>query len=184
MKIMSDVVEFKTQFCMRSRSDASDAFDISDVSDDFECGNFEYNIKVYERIHKMLFRDFHWNITNLPFLLENYKAIKIKNIEETAADGTSTEKPPTFVKETCCICIGCINSNEKVVKISTNTKNVYTTLHAYCIFKYFHTQLDTAKKDFLGNSEQFEFRCPMRSVVNFKKCYDNIDKIINDKMKT
>jgi hypothetical protein len=181
MKIMSDVVEFKTQFCMRSRSDASDA---SDVSDDFECGNFEYNIKVYERIHKMLFREFHWNITNLPFLLENYKAIKIKNIEETAADGTSTEKPPTFVKETCCICIGCINNNEKVVKISTNTKNVYTTLHAYCIFKYFHTQLDTAKKDFLENSEQFEFRCPMRSVVNFKKCYDNIDKIINDKMKT
>jgi len=187
MKIMSDVVEFKTQFCMRSRSDASDAFDVSDAfdaSDDFECGNFEYNIKVYERIHKMLFREFHWNITNLPFLLENYKAIKIKNIEETAADGTSTEKPPTFVKETCCICIGCINNNEKVVKISTNVKNVYTTLHAYCIFKYFHTQLDTAKKDFLDNSEQFEFRCPMRSVVNFKKCYDNIDKIINDKMKT
>jgi len=184
MKIMSDVVEFKTQFCMRIRSDASDASDIGDISDDFECGNFEYNIKVYERIHKMLFREFHWNITNLPFLLENYKAIKIKNIVETAADGTSTEKPPTFVKETCCICIGCINSNEKVVRISTNAKNVYTTLHAYCIFKYFHTQLDTAKKEFLGNFEQFEFRCPMRSVVNFKKCYDNIDKIINDKMKT
>ena len=186
MKIMSDVVEFKTQFCMRSRSDASDASDVSDISDvsDFECGNFEYNIKVYERIHKMLFREFHWNITNLPFLLENYKAIKIKNIEETAVDGTSTEKPPTFVKETCCICLGCINNNEKVVKINTNAKKVYTTLHAYCIFKYFHTQLDTAKKDFLDNSEQFEFRCPMRSVVNFKKCYDNIDKIINDKMKT
>jgi hypothetical protein len=177
LKIMSDVVEFKTQFCMRCSSDNHNN------ENNLGCGNFEYNIRVYERIQKMLFREFQWNITNLPFFLENYKAIKNKNIEETAADGTSTETHPTFVKETCCICLECLNSNEKVVKISTNTKKVYTTLHAHCIFKYFNTQLEAAKKDWLDDTEQFEFKCPMRSVVNFKKCSDNIDRIINDKMK-
>jgi hypothetical protein len=159
MKIMSDVIEFKTQFCMRN------------YRNDFACGDFEYNKKVIERLHKMVFREIQWKITNLPFLLDNYKAIK-------------TETP----NETCCICMSCFNNNEKVVKIftdnSTKTEKVCSTFHSNCIFKYFATQVETANSEWVGNNELFEFRCPLRNTVNFKICSEKIEKIIREKIKT
>jgi hypothetical protein len=155
MKIMADVVEFKTQFCMRS-------------SDDFACGSYEYNKVAFERIHNLVVRKFQWEITNLPFSLENYKE--------------------TNDKETCCICLSCINKNEKVIKIftdnSTKTNKICSTHHATCLFKYFETQLETARTEWVANGEEFEFRCPIRNAVNFKKCSEKINKIIIEKMKT
>lgn len=163
MKIMSDVVELKTQFCMRN------------YRNDFATGDFEYNKKVIERLHKMVFREIQWKITNLPFLLDNYKAIK-------------TEGNETTTNESCCICMSCFNNNEKVVKIftdnSTKTEKVCSTLHAHCIFKYFSTQIQTANSEWIGNDEKFEFRCPLRNMVNFKICSEKIEKIIREKIKT
>jgi hypothetical protein len=166
MKIMSDVVELKTQFCMRN------------YRNDYECGDFEYNKKVIERLRKMVFRDIPWEITNLPFLLEKYKVIKIEDKET---------KELKENKETCCICTSCLNNGEKVVKImtynSTKTEKVLCSIiHAHCCFKYFETQIETATSDWIGEDEQFEFRCPLRNTVNFKICSKNIDNIIGIKM--
>ena len=157
--IMVDIVEFKTQFCMRNYSNRC-------VS-----GNFSYNSKVFERLNKMLFRNFKWDIKNLPFLMSNYKR------------NSSTRN------DICCICLANFKHNEKIVKMfidnSTKTDKVCSNMsiaHDKCLFKYLQTQLDTEKEDEISNADPFEFRCPLRNAINFKLYAENIDKIISEKM--
>ena len=152
--IMSDIVEFKTQFCMRN------------YTDDFACGNFNYNSKVIKRLEKMLFRNFKWNITNLPFLIceQNNKC-----------------------DENCCICMSKFKKNDKIIKVfidnSTNTEKVCSNIaHDKCLFRYFETQLEVEKQDGIVNADNFQFRCPSRNVINFKLCADNISEIICKKL--
>ena len=109
--IMCDIVEFKTHFCMRN------------YTDDFICGNFNYNSKVIQRLNKMLFRSFKWDITNLPFLI---------------CDQNKNNK----CDENCCICMSNFKKNDKIVKVfidnSTNTEKVCSNIaHDKCLFRYF-----------------------------------------------
>ena len=157
--IMTDIVEFKTQFCMIN------------YSDNIESGNLRYNSKVFQRINKMLFRNFKWNITNLPFLLCDYKRSFSNH------------------NNNCCICLANFKQNDKMVKVfidnSTKTEKVCSNMsiaHDKCLFKYFETQLDTEKEDGISNADPFEFRCPIRNAINFKSYALNIDKIISEKM--
>ena len=154
--IMSDIVEFKTQFCMWN------------YSDDYTCGNFNYNTKVFERLNKMLFKNFKWNITNLPFLICDY--------DEDHCDCNSK----------CSICLSNFKKNEKIVKVyidnSTKTDKIcsnLSTAHDKCLFKYFETQLESGKQEGINCSDCFEFRCPSRNVINFKLYALNIDGIIS-----
>ena len=176
-KIMSDIVEFKTQFCMISNNcdsrDSRDSRDSSDSSDSLNCGDYQYNHKAFERIKKMLFRTFPWQITNLPFEIRD-----IKNVAEK--------------DNTCCICMDNFKKNDKFVEIyidnSTNTEKVCScATHDKCIFKYFEKQLESAKNNennetAFDPSDNFEFRCPMRNVVNFKRSRNAISKLIRDKL--
>ena len=152
--IMKDIVEFKTQFCMRS------------YNDDYTCGNYNYNSEVFKRINKMLFKHFKWNIENLPFMICNY-TYDINN-------------------NNCCICLSELKKREKVIKVyinnSANTGKICSIAHDNCMFKYFQTQLETSKNDGIMNAESFEFRCPMRNIINFKLYSENISDIINKKM--
>ena len=165
-KIMSDIVEFKTQFCMMSNN--------SDCCDSLKCGDYQYNRKVFERINKMLFRTFPWQITNLPFEIRDIKKVADK------------------AENTCCICMDNFKKNDKFVEIyidnSTNTEKVCSCVaHDKCIFKYFEKQLESAKnnennEDAFDPSDNFEFRCPMRNVVNFKRCGNATSKLIREKL--
>uniref|UniRef100_A0A6C0LEF3 Uncharacterized protein n=1 Tax=viral metagenome TaxID=1070528 RepID=A0A6C0LEF3_9ZZZZ len=158
-KIMSDIVEFKTQFCML------------DNRNKFMSGDHEYNRKAIMRINKMLFKTFPWQITNLPFAMHDFK--KIMNIENT-----------------CCICMDKFKKNDRCVEIyidnSTKTEKVCSCVaHDKCIFKYFDKQLESAKNNdetVFDSMDEFEFRCPMRNVVNFKKCANATSNLIRDKL--
>jgi hypothetical protein len=154
--IMSDIVEFKTQFCMWN------------YNDDFTCGSFNYNSKVIHRLNKMLFKSFKWNITNLPFVI---------------CDENKNNK----CYENCCICFSEFKKNDKMLKVfndnSTKTEQVCCSItHDKCLFKYFETQLETGNQDGLVSSDNFQFICPSRNVLNFKLCADNISDIIRSKL--
>lgn len=154
--IMSDIVEFKTQFCLMN------------YTDNYACGSFRYNMKVCERLNKMLFRQFPWKITNLPLALEQFSGNNEAN-------------------SMCCICHSDFKDKQKIAVIhsdnSTKTEKICTMMaHSMCLFKYFDTQIDSAKADMLTEAENFQFRCPMRNVINFKTSAKNIDAIISEKM--
>lgn len=155
--IMNDIVEFKTQFCMAIRD-----------NNDYTCGDLNYNKKVFKRINKMLFRTFRWNITNIPILICDFK------------------RNHTNCDSVCCICLSKFKNNDRLMKVyidnSTKTEKVCSNTHDKCLFKYFETQLETSKNDGLIGTDDFEFRCPMRNVINFKLCSKNTNKIISDKM--
>lgn len=154
--IMKDIVEFKTQFAIRDK-----------CYFDYNSGSFLYNCEVYNRIHKMMFRTFKWNITNLPFEICDFQSNKATN--------------------NCCICLSNFKKKNKIVKIyidnSTKTEKVCSVAHDYCLFKYFETQIEVGKHNKMNTTDEFEFRCPMRNIINFKLHSDNITQIINDKMK-
>jgi hypothetical protein len=154
--IMSDIVEFKTEFCMENYTDR------------YDCGNFRYNSKVVERINKMLFRSFPLEITNLPLELEVFKEDNNEN-------------------NMCCICQSNFKNKELTANIYSDnpskTKKICTmTSHRKCLFKYLDTQVENAQMDRLEATDKFEFRCPMRNAINFKKYASNIDAIIGEKM--
>lgn len=156
--IMKDIVEFKTQFCMNSP-----------YTHDYIAGDFAYNAAVYKRLHKMMFRSFKWNISNLPFEICDYKGL---------------------YNDVCSICRSNFkNKNNRVIKMfnnnSSNTKQVCTNVaHDKCIFKYFETQLESTKNDYAFKAaNEFAFKCPIRDVLNFKGCAKNIREIIKKKLK-
>ena len=202
-KIMSDIVEFKTQFCMVNNQNYRDRFDC----------DYEYNRKAFERIQKMLFKAFPWQITNLPFEICDYdknaknakaakktKASKTTNATNTdiiditdTSDTDITTKTADTVETaaTCCICLDGFKKKDRCVEIyidnSTHTKKVCSCVaHDKCIFKYFEKQLESAKnceEHAFDPSDSFEFRCPMRNVVNFQKCANTTNKMIKGILK-
>ena len=156
--IMKDIIEFKTQFCMKNA-----------YSYDYIAGDFSYNNKVYKRLHKMMFRSFKWNITNLPFEICDYKG-EYNNV--------------------CNICLSNFrNKKNRVIKMfnvnSSNTEKVCTNIaHDKCIFKYFETQLEGCKQEYdFEATDNFTFKCPVRNVINFKEYGNNVTHIISEKMK-
>lgn len=162
LRIMEDIVKFKTQFCL------------GNYTDNYTCGSFSYNSKVFERLNKMLFRTFKWNIENMPFVLGEHKSVA---------------NAPSDSSDKCCICLSNYKNNERVFKVfldkSAETEQVCCSIaHDKCIFKYFETQLENAKQDKTEGGDDFNFRCPMRNVMNFKQFAENIDDIIRGKMRT
>ena len=157
--IMNDIVEFKTQFCMKN------------YRNNLTCGDYNFNRKVFQRINKMIFRNFKWNITNLPFLICEHK------------------KTYNNCNNNCCICLSNFKNNDRLVKIfidnSTKTEKICSNMsiaHDKCLFKYFETQLETSKTDGIVGTDSFEFKCPLRNIINFNLYSENITKIISDKM--
>jgi len=153
--IMKDIVEFKTQIALRDKCYL-----------DHISGSFLYNCEVYHRIHKMMFRTFNWNITNLPFEICDFKDNNTATI--------------------CSICLSNFKKKNKIIKMyidnSTKTDKVCSVAHDYCLFKYFETQIETSKHNKMNSTDEFEFRCPMRNIMNFKLHSDNITETINNKM--
>jgi hypothetical protein len=121
----------------------------------------------------MLFRGFKWDITNMPFFLDEHKK-ELNNSDNGDIN--------------CCICLSNFKNNDRVVKVfidnSTKTeKKVCSIAHDKCMFKYFETQVENAKSDMISGRDDFKFRCPMRNIINFKQYAENIDDIIREKMK-
>lgn len=166
LRIMEDIVKFKTQFCL------------GNYTDNYTCGSFNYNKKVFERLNKMLFRTFKWNVENMPFILGEHKT----NAAAPADTSDSSDK--------CCVCLNNYRNNERVFKVfldksagKTSTGQTCSIAHDKCIFKYFETQLENAKQDKIEYGEDFKFRCPMRNTINFKQFAENINDIITEKMR-
>lgn len=166
LRIMEDIVKFKTQFCM------------GNYTDNYTCGSFSYNRKVFERLNKMLFKTFKWNVENMPFVLGEHKTNAAAPYDSSYSSDSSDK---------CCICLTNYRNNDRVFKVfinkSTDTEQVCSIAHDKCIFKYFETQLENAKQDKTEGGDDFQFRCPMRNVMNFKKFAENIDDIIREKMR-
>ena len=166
LRIMEDIVKFKTQFCL------------GNYTDNYTCGSFNYNRKVFERLNKMLFRTFKWNVENMPFILGEHKCVA-----NAPADTSDTS-------DKCCVCLNNYRNNERVFKVfldksagKTSTGQTCSIAHDKCIFKYFETQLENAKQDKIEYGEDFKFRCPMRNTINFKQFAENINDIITEKMR-
>jgi hypothetical protein len=168
LRIMEDIVEFKTQFCL------------TNYRDNHTCGSFSYNSKVCARLNKMLFRTFKWDITNIPFVLAEHKTNDAAGAAPAPAVCDNSDK--------CCICLTNYRNNDRVFKVfinkSTDTEKVCSIAHDKCMFKYFDTQIENAKNDKIEGGDDFKFRCPMRNVMNFKEYAENIDDIIRGKMRT
>jgi hypothetical protein len=172
LRIMEDIVEFKTQFCLGG------------YRDNYTCGSLSYNTKVCERLSKMLFRTFKWDITNMPFILDEHQ-----NAATAAADApTATDATVAICdnSDKCCICLTNYKNNDKVFKVFVNVptkaEQVCSIAHDKCMFKYFETQIENAKNDRVCGADEFKFRCPMRNVMNFKEYAENINDIIREKM--
>ena len=114
----------------------------------------------------MMFRTFKWNITNLPFEICDFEANNSTTI--------------------CGICLSNFKKKNKIIKMyndnSTKTEKVCSMVHDYCLFKYFETQIEIGKNNKMNRTDEFEFRCPMRNIINFKLYSDNITETINNKM--
>ena len=167
LRIMEDIVKFKTQFCM------------GNYTNNYTCGSFSYNRKVFERLNKMLFRTFKWNVENMPFILGEHKCVA--NAPADSSDSSDSS-------DKCCVCLNNYRNNERVFKVfldkSIETGQVCCSIaHDKCIFKYFETQLENAKQDMIEYGEDFKFRCPMRNTINFKQFAENINDIITEKMR-
>lgn len=161
LRIMEDIVKFKTQFCL------------GNYTDNYTCGSFNYNKKVFERLNKMLFRTFKWNVENMPFILGEHKCVA-----NAPADTSDTS-------DKCCVCLNNYRNNERVFKVflDKSAGQTCSIAHDKCIFKYFETQLENAKQDKIEYGEDFKFRCPMRNTINFKQFAENINDIITEKMR-
>ena len=166
LRIMEDIVKFKTQFCM------------GNYTDNYTCGSFSYNRKVFERLNKMLFKTFKWNVENMPFVLGEHKTNAAAPYDSSYSSDSSDK---------CCICLTNYRNNDRVFKVfinkSTDTEQVCSIAHDKCMFKYFETQIENAKQDKTEGGDDFQFRCPMRNTINFKQFAENINDIITEKMR-
>ena len=147
-KIIRDIVNFKTDYCLDfSRGIDSDNYtSTSDV---------RLTEQACRRIEKMVLKKNMWTIGNMPFIID-------KNCEE-------------FSNKNCCICCDSFKKKDRVAYVpfngqKTNSKQ-YPPMHAECLFKYLNSQIRNIMEE-INNSDLYLYdsvflKCPMRNMLNF-----------------
>lgn len=122
-KIMQDVVEFKTDFCMGQK-----AFN-------YKSGTLQYNKYIIKRIDKMLAKQPVWHINNLPFSMHT------ESIHGT--EGTN---------DTCCICLSNVKHTGDIM-ICTYMQEIQSSISHYkCLTNWFKAQIEAGEEK-LTNEE-------------------------------
>ena len=166
-KIIKDIINFKTSYCMKFIT----------IADSNMYASVKYNEQACKRIEKMCNKKYSWTIENMPIIIEQPK----KNI---------------CVYKNCCICQDFIKKKEKSVSLpmfdSSNKLINGPPMHTDCFFKYMNSQIQDKMKEFDNNShenhiyELYEgcktfLRCPMRNEIDFD--IRNISNIIKGYLK-
>jgi hypothetical protein len=141
-KLVQDIVSFKTYFCNFEKLRSS------------EPGTYKLNKHAFKRINKLLQKEpFQWTICNLPF---------------------DTRNPLTEeLTEDCCICSSQFTSKDCVVITSTEKdgkKIKCSCTHKQCFMDWMIHQNEDAELEGVDNNEDFVFKCPMRTIIDFTKC--------------
>jgi hypothetical protein len=162
-KIIKDIINFKTDYCLK----------FIKIADTNMYASIKYNEQACKRIEKMCNKKYAWTIENMPIIIDQLK----KNI------GTS---------KNCCICQDYIKKKHRFVSLPTfdsNNKIIKgMPIHADCFFKYMTSQIQDKRMDYENNLYIAEndvgyedcrtfLRCPMRNKINFN--VDNITSVIN-----
>lgn len=143
LKIQQDMMDFKTNFC---RYEKIKARDIS---------TFGKNAYALKRIQKLLGKEeFPWTICNLPFEL------------------TQTTDQDLTTECTICCCQFQLKETLAITTTLKDEKEIRTSVtHTDCLMKYLvHQDHKAAHVDFLVDRDEFVFKCPMRTVIDFTKC--------------
>jgi hypothetical protein len=141
-KIVQDMVNFKTHFCAFEKLRSP------------EPGTYKLNKHAFKRIHKLLRKEpFQWTIANLPFHIR--------------------APIPEELSEECCICTSQFMAKDSVVVTFTEkdgNKLKCSCTHKQCFIDYMIHQNQDAEFDGVDDNEEFVFKCPMRTVIDFAKC--------------
>jgi hypothetical protein len=154
VKILSDIIEFKTDFCLDYGKYTKESVNYFKV--------VQFNTDVFSRVENMALKEQPWIIRNLPFDME----IESKGCTET-----------------CCICMSGFKKMSGKVSVSIQGSDKKAKIkggyiHNACLFKYMRNQLEEEKNmanalmsinqslDEFTNRE-FCFKCPMRNRIDF-----------------
>jgi hypothetical protein len=154
VKILSDIIEFKTDFCLDYGKYTRERVNYFRV--------IKYNTDVFARVENMALKEKPWVIRNLPFDME---------VESTGCS------------DTCCVCLASFKKmsgkSAVFIKGSDNKSKVRGGyMHNACLFKYMRNQLDEEKSEVTNllyintpleefRNRSFCFKCPMRNEIDF-----------------
>ena len=169
-KIIKDMVNFKTDYCLRFQTS-------SPLNNNNAISTYvKYTEQACNRIKKMISRNHLWTIGNMPILIEKHLDLQPKN---------------AISCKNCCICCICcdnIYNKDKIVSVPVldSNKNIIkgSEMHADCFFKYLNSQIENKlieiDEEISYNQEQVFIRCPLRNYLDFncKTLQDVIDKYI------
>lgn len=173
-KIIKDLVNFKTDYCMKFIS-------ITDIN---MYASIRYNEQACNRIEKMCNKKYAWTIENMPIIIVHPK----KQICNGIAPGESGAHGAKH----CCICQDFIKNKERFVTFPTfdsNNKMIPgMPIHTNCFFKYMKSQINDKRMDYENNLYDNEtnmayencrtfLRCPMRNMINFN--VNNIKSVVD-----
>jgi len=160
-KIMLDIVNFETNFCLGS------------MLGRYFTGSFKYNKYAFKRIQKMLSKRPVWTIKDLPFeITEIKKRDKKSECCICCSRFNKKSRKITFY-------------NKKTDSSSGKEKLICSSeLHESCLMKYIEYQIQNREDMFENEGDidnidrEFVFKCPYRNPINFLQT----SKIIKSKI--
>ena len=174
-KIIKDLINFKTDYCMK----------FIGIADSNMYASIWYNEQACKRIEKMCNKKYAWTIENMPIIIEHPKKQISNGITARSEAGAAGGR-------NCCICQDSIKNKERFVTFPTFDSNCKMIpglpIHTNCFFKYMSSQIQDKRKDYENNLYGSEtnmvyedcrtfLRCPMRNTINFH--VDNIKSVVD-----
>ena len=167
-KILKDMINFKTDYCMK----------FIKISNNNSYASVKSNSLACNRIEKMCNKKYPWTIQNMPILIEQPK----KHVS---------------MCRNCCICQDTIKNKQRYIAmpaLDSNNKEIQgPPMHTDCFFKYMNSQIQDKKRDCenvsynIGSADYEDnckifLRCPMRNEIDFD--IQNITNIIERYLKS
>jgi hypothetical protein len=160
LKVMSDIIEYKTDFCLNIKN-----FD----------NTIKYNCSVCDRLEKMSLKVPSWTIENMPINMCGNMTTQCNKKEACCICMSGFKK---------------MNGTISLSIQASDKKSVINgaKMHDSCIFKYMRNQLneeyidatDRYNNDYNINNfdKEFYFKCPLRNLFNFTNCSKEINTLL------
>jgi hypothetical protein len=167
-KILKDMINFKTDYCMKFMK----------ISNNNSYASVKSNSLACNRIEKMCNKKYPWTIQNMPIIIEQPKKL-------------------VSMCRNCCICQDTIKNKQRYIAmpaLDSNNKEIQgPPMHTDCFFKYMNSQIQDKKRDCenvsynIGSADYEDnckifLRCPMRNEIDFD--IQNITNIIERYLKS
>ena len=167
-KILKDMINFKTDYCMKFMK----------ITNNNSYASVKSNSLACNRIEKMCNKKYPWTIQNMPIIIEQPK----KHVS---------------MCRNCCICQDTIKNKQRYIAmpaLDSNNKEIQgPPMHTDCFFKYMNSQIQDKKRDCenisynIGSADYEDnckifLRCPMRNEIDFD--IQNITNIIERYLKS